>query len=120
MAVKPIFPLSVFLKHFLFAGVVALSLGISHSIILKQDGSVWATGFNSYGQLGDESKSDKRDFVKVVSSGANTVAAGSCHSAIMKHDGTVWATGENGNGQLGEGSNVGRTGFGRVAQIHGE
>ena len=33
---------------------------------LKKDGTVWATGWNKYGQFGDGTKLDKRKFVKVL------------------------------------------------------
>ena len=34
-------------------GVTAIAGGTEHSLFLKSDGSLWATGFNGYGQLGD-------------------------------------------------------------------
>ena len=75
--------------------------GAYHSLIIKQDSSVWATGFNKHGQLGDGSTTDKNIFVKVVSSGATAVAAGRHHSLMLKQDGSLWATGRNQFGQLG-------------------
>ena len=33
-----------------------LSLGMGHSLMLKNDGSVWAAGGNSYGQLGIDAR----------------------------------------------------------------
>ncbi|MFY0581323.1 hypothetical protein ACN28S_50075 [Cystobacter fuscus] len=35
-----------------FADVKALAAGYGHSLALRADGSVWAWGNNSYGQLG--------------------------------------------------------------------
>ena len=53
----------------MFVGFGKLSLGGYHSMMIKQDGSMWATGWNNYGQLGDgSSKIDKKTFVQVVSS----------------------------------------------------
>ena len=86
------------------ANVAALAAGDTHSIILKQDGSVWAAGQNCNGQLGDGSKVDRNTFVKVISSHAVYVAAGGYHSLAVKQDGSVWATGWNEYGQLGAGS----------------
>ena len=34
-------------------GVVAVAAGSVHSLALKSDGTVWAWGWNNYGQLGD-------------------------------------------------------------------
>ena len=36
-------------------GVIAIAVGGNHSLALKSDGTVWAWGFNQYGQLGDRS-----------------------------------------------------------------
>ena len=47
------------------AGAQAIAAGNAHSMVLKGDGSVWATGRNFYGQLGDGTTSNKRSFVKV-------------------------------------------------------
>jgi alpha-tubulin suppressor-like RCC1 family protein len=33
--------------------VKAISCGAGHSLVLKTDGTVWATGYNYYGQLGN-------------------------------------------------------------------
>ena len=84
--------------------VVAMAAGDAHSVVVKKDGSVWATGRNYYGQLGDGSTDDKTDFVKAMSSGAAHVAAGSYHSLVVKRGGSVWATGRNEYGQLGDGT----------------
>ena len=93
---------------------VAVAAGDSHSIVLEQDGSVWATGRNSNGQLGDGSKIDKNTFVKVMSGGAAHVAAGGYHSMVIKQDGSVWATGWNEHGQLGDTSETDRISYVQV------
>ena len=35
-------------------------------MVLKTDGTVWATGYNGYGQLGDGTTSSKSNFVQVL------------------------------------------------------
>lgn len=80
---------------------VAVAAGCDHSMVLKQDGSVWATGRNDHGQLGDGTTSPKSSFVQVVSGGATAVAAGGQHSLVLKQYGSVWSTGSNSYGQLG-------------------
>ena len=87
-----------------------VAAGGYHSMVLKQDGSVWTTGWNEYGQLGDGSTAGKLNYVQVAS-GAQSVATGSRHSMMLKHDGSLWATGYNSNGQLGDGSKIDRENF---------
>ena len=79
----------------------AVAAGDKHSMVLKQDGSVWTAGENIHGQLGDGSTIRRRIFVKVVSAGVTAVAAGDSYSMVLKQDGSVWATGSNSNGKLG-------------------
>ena len=47
--------------------VKAATLGTAHSMILKQDGSLWVTGQNDKGQLGDDSTIDKKIFTMLFS-----------------------------------------------------
>ena len=45
-----------------------MAAGGWHSMVVKDDGSVWATGENGYGQLGDGSTISKKSYVKVIAS----------------------------------------------------
>ena len=90
--------------------VVAIATGDDYSLALKSDGTVWAWGWNGYGQLGDNSTTNSKIPVQVKDSNnsplTNIVAitAGYYHSLALKSDGTVWAWGRNNNGQLGNNS----------------
>ena len=77
-------------------------------MVLKQDGSVWLTGENDHGQLGDDSQIDNSTFVQVIESNAIAVSAGYEHTMVVKQDGTLWAAGQNHYGQLGDGSSTNR------------
>ncbi len=88
--------------------VVAISAGFAHSLALKSDGTLWAWGENSNGQLGDGTTIDKSTSVQV--SGLTEVVEVSAgggysritnHSLALKSDGTLWAWGANCYGQLG-------------------
>ncbi len=46
--------------------VKAMAAGGDHSLVLKNDGTVLATGWNAYGQLGDGSNTDKNTFAIVI------------------------------------------------------
>ncbi|PIU84261.1 MAG: hypothetical protein COS67_14200, partial [Deltaproteobacteria bacterium CG06_land_8_20_14_3_00_44_19] len=66
----------------------------THTIYVKDDGTVWAWGNNNNGQLGDGSATSKNTPVQVSGlSGMTAVAAGSGHTVALKNDGTVWAWG---------------------------
>ena len=96
------------------SAVEAASAGRYHSVMLKQDGSVWSAGANYFGQLGDGSINRRSTFVQVISSGAKAVAAGWHHSMVVKQDGSLWATGWNEDGQLGDGSTSDSVSFAQV------
>ena len=73
------------------------------SFFLKNDGSLWATGVNDVGQLGDGTLTDQSSPVQVMT-GVAAVSAGNTHTMILKTDGTLWATGTNLSGELGDGT----------------
>jgi alpha-tubulin suppressor-like RCC1 family protein len=85
----------------------AVAGGSSHSLSLKNDGTVWSWGLNYFGQLGNGSTTDSSTPVQVNNlSEVSTIAAGSYHSLAIKNDGTVRAWGADYYGQLGNGSNT--------------
>ena len=97
------------------SGAKAVAAGGRHSMVLKHDESVWATGHNLYGQLGDGSTDHANVYVEVISSGVKAVAAGAFYSMVLKHDGSIWATGSNKDGQFGDGSTKSEKIFVRLA-----
>ena len=87
------------------SGAVPVSAGVGSSFALKADGSLWAWGLNSFGQLGDGTTKGKATPVKIMDSVAS-VSAGAYHAAAIKTDGSLWAWGDNSCGQLGNGSSI--------------
>ena len=83
------------------SGVVGICTGYDHTVFLKSDGSVWATGFNAKGQLGDGTTTQRNNPVQVKNadgtglSGVVGISAGADYTVYLKSDGTVWATGMN-------------------------
>ena len=80
-----------------------------HTLWLKSDGTLWACGYNYYGQLGDATTIERHSPVQVGSDNKwGTPSAGNFHSLGLKSDGTLWAWGNNEYGQLGDGTNTPR------------
>ena len=98
--------------------------GRAHTIVLKQDGSVWAFGSNTYGQLGigtvdnviqnvpqrltffdDLRKVEESSDGTLISTGENVVKvyAREYHSVALTDKGNVYTWGLNNRGQLGLG-----------------
>ena len=70
-----------------------------------RNGSLWAWGYNGYGQVGDGTNADRQSPVAVSAAGTFvSIAAGNYHSLAARNDGTVWAWGRNTYGQLGDGT----------------
>lgn len=85
--------------------IIAVSAAYSHSLFLKDDGTVYACGLNNYGQLGNDFQRAGANPPSQVSNitGVTAIAAGASQSLFLKGDGTVWACGSNSDGQLGDG-----------------
>jgi alpha-tubulin suppressor-like RCC1 family protein len=89
--------------------VVAIAAGFYHSLALCSDGSLSAWGFNQYGQLGDNTTTQRNAPVAVNTSTNSAlhgktvvaIAGGWYHSLALCSDGTVVAWGANDLGQLG-------------------
>ena len=100
----------------------AIAVGPYHVLALKNDGTLWAWGDNSAGQLGGPST----DLCNVaanyttsfgpsacslkpvlVGSGYTAISAGVQHSLALKADGSLWAWGTNYWGYLGNGQTTG-------------
>ncbi|MCX7710659.1 MAG: hypothetical protein N2484_12530 [Clostridia bacterium] len=97
----------------LMSSVIAIAAGSLHGLALRADGTVWAWGDNSEGQLGNGLSGpgtnsnvpvqvDNTDLMNSVIA----IAAKGSHSLALKADGTVWSWGSNNNGQLGNGSAI--------------
>ncbi|MDB5106241.1 MAG: repeat-containing protein [Fibrobacteres bacterium] len=77
------------------SGITAIAAGAGHSLALKSDGTVWAWGYNQFGQLGDGSTTNRSVPVKITGlEGVVSLAAGGNAGYAVRADGTYWAWGE--------------------------
>ena len=82
----------------------SLAAGGAHSLYLKPDGTVWAWGNGTFGQLGNGStvfSSGVPVQVKELS-GVVQVAAREFHRVALKNEGTLWSLGDSIGGRFGE------------------
>ncbi len=90
--------------------VVSISAGSNHTTCLCSDGTVFAFGGNSSGQLGNNSAVSSSVPVQVVATGVLmgktvvSLSSGSSHTLLLCSDGTAAGFGSNSDGQLGNGS----------------
>ena len=85
--------------------ISSIGAGALRSMVLKKDGSVWAWGFNQFGELGDGTTTHRYTSVQVSGlTNVSSIATGRFHNLALKNDGTVWSWGHNRYGQLGDGT----------------
>lgn len=91
--------------------VTAIASGMTHCLALRSDGTVWAWGDNTQGQLGLGDSIARRHPEEVRGPGGVgilnrivAIAAGNDHSLALRNDGTVLAWGQGLFGQLGNGT----------------
>ena len=87
-----------------------------HSLILKNDGTLWGCGGNSYGQLGLGDTTNRNIFTQITTN-TNDIKSVYCdrtYTLILENDGTLWGTGYNGDGRLGLGDSTNRSTFTQV------
>ena len=92
-------------------------MGLSeHSLILKNDGTLWGCGQNDWGELGLGDTNNKTTFTEITTNtdDIKSVYCGGYYTFILEHDGTLWTCGQNDWGELGLGNNTGRTIFTQI------
>lgn len=86
----------------------AVAAGDGHTLALQADGSLWAWGDNSSGQLGVGTTGSHFVPERITTTQPGrfddnwvAIAAGGLYSAALQADGTLWVWGDNGFGQFG-------------------
>ncbi len=104
-----------------------------YTVVLKSDGTVWATGQNKYGELGVNNAVEPKEFessytatfIQCVDADgpiqdAKDVACGGDHTAIIRGDNNeIWQCGSNKYGQLGNNSTDSSAVFVKSSSITG-
>lgn len=75
---------------------IKISAGSRHSVLLKDDGTVWSWGRNSSGQLGDGTLINSSIPIKIKDlEDVIDIEAGSDFTIALKKDGSLWRLGAN-------------------------
>ena len=89
-----------------------VACGYRHCVAVKTDGTLWAWGVNSSGELGDGTVTNRASPVQTVARGSTwkqvacTGAFSTNTTAAIKADGTLWTWGANSYGRLGDNTTV--------------
>ena len=87
-----------------------VEVALDSTIILKEDGTVWATGRNHYGQLGNGTTTDSNKPVQVkidentYLTNVRKISTSNYYTVALTTNGEVYAWGDNGSEQLGQGN----------------
>ncbi|KAL0213144.1 hypothetical protein RCL1_006770 [Eukaryota sp. TZLM3-RCL] len=91
-----------------FSSAVNVSAGWHHSLILLEGGDLWATGANSYGQLGLGDTDQRNSPLRIEGFKFAAVAAGGASNIGILTNGDLVVWGRNQFSQLGDGTTTDR------------
>jgi len=84
---------------------VQIAAGSEHTLMLKSDGTVWAWGYNQFGELGNGTRTQSNVPIQVPGlTNVIAISAGNGFSMALTADGSVWAWGRNNSANLGVGN----------------
>jgi len=94
-----------------FTNWVFVSSGAYSTIGLRSNGTLWGWGRNNYGQLGNNTTSNRSSPVSVVGGFTDwtSVSCGVGHALGLRANGTLWAWGAGSFGRLGDNTTVSKS-----------
>jgi hypothetical protein len=87
---------------------IDVSPGRDHCVALRSDNTLWAWGYNAYGQLGDSTTTNRSSPVQIAGSWSR-IFSGNFRTFAIKTDGTLWGWGDNSGYYLGDGTATNRS-----------
>jgi alpha-tubulin suppressor-like RCC1 family protein len=88
--------------------VVQIAAGLKHAVALRKDGTVWAWGRRSNGEIGDGPPAGRDRAIGPAQvpglTGITQIAADASHNLALRSDGRVMAWGLNHSGEIGNSS----------------
>lgn len=89
---------------------IAISAGQGHSLVIKNDNTLWSTGNNNQGQLGLGNLTNTNTLNQVgTNNNWGIISAGFVHSQAMDTSTDLWSAGRGLEGQMGVGTNTNST-----------
>ena len=84
--------------------------GESYTLAIDKEERLWSWGYNGTGQLGDGTKVDRTNPLKIKEENKFIkVSAGEYHVMAIDEEGNLWTWGKNNYGQLGDGTLIDKT-----------
>lgn len=80
----------------------SVAAGLSFTVATRTDGSLFAWGLGTSGQIGNSTAINRSSPVQIGTSSWTTVAAGGGHAAAIRNDGAMFNWGVGSSGQLGQ------------------
>ena len=76
--------------------IISIASTANHTVAIRNDGTVWAWGYNWIGQLGDGTTTDRLMPLQVIGLGdklITSITTGAAHTVAICDSGIVWAWG---------------------------
>ncbi|MDR0664937.1 MAG: hypothetical protein LBF86_05385 [Helicobacteraceae bacterium] len=84
--------------------ITSIAAGDSHTIVIDDQGKMFASGYNERGQLGLNDADNRVSFAAITylrDANITAIAAGEQHAIALDSEGGVWVSGHNDYNQLG-------------------